>query len=544
MKLNKSTFVVALLFLVATIWSCRTTFDNQVQPVQNPVSIAEARTWFENKGANARADAQAPEGRLVYWKYAVNDVLPGGVPVVVVPLLYGFEQPIMVPKDGYTQQVGKSAKLKQQKADLQIQKKLLITKNATGNYQSCVMSVIPSDDYRAKNKSVKKDKFDGLAMIYDETETTYLLGLRYKNGRLKEVLKPSQSSGGRRDGSCYKGVYQNNLPAQVIGGGGGGRSRSEELGDQYGMPYSVDFGNSSPWFLVDVQTVDCGDGTPTRSPLFGSDPNEIEWLRPINNGGGGGTTGGGPRADPNDPIPVDNLPPPDALNPIDAFFWEMEHGSGIHIYFDADEKALVQDYPELIPKLWSYIITYGQKPDGKNAFKLSSSDQTNYPKFANLLRNRIQSYVMNTPKILNALQNFSGLSARRIEVMLRWGFGPTVKVQQISDPTLWGNEGYIYGEFVKSTDPTSVKIDKKTVTYYENETSWPEVEKAWATLLAHVVIHEMSHLGANLTQTVDYTDGEASAGGGKYERRFDIAAFGYPASPGDVISQIVLKKPR
>lgn len=232
----------------------------------------------------------------------------------------------MVAKGDYTRQPGESAKPKQAKAALRIQKKLLITKNAKGDYQSCVMVVIPSDDYRTKNKTVKKDKFDGLAMIYNETETTYLLGLRYKNGHLQDVIKPSQSNGGRRGGDCYKGIYQTNVPAQI--GSGGGSSRSQELGDQYGVPYAIDLGgNSSLWFLVDVQAVDCGDGLPTNSPLFGADPNEIDWLRPYGSGGTG-TTGGGPKPDPNDPIvPVDYITP-DGLSAVDVFFWQIENGRG------------------------------------------------------------------------------------------------------------------------------------------------------------------------------------------------------------------------
>ena len=77
------------------------------------------------------------------------------------------------------------------------------------------------------------------------------------------------------------------------------------------------------------------------------------------------------------------------------------------------------------------------------------------------------------------------------------------------------------------------------ITYYERTGSWPEIEKAYATFLAHLVIHEMAHLGANMTQTIDYIDGTS-----ENEHWFDVTAFGSPAYPGDKISEIVLRKPK
>jgi len=182
--------VLILLVSLVTQWSCRTGQDGLVQPDNKFISVDEARDWYEGKNAKARAAAKNLDNRLVYWKYAKNDYLPNGVPVVVVPLLYGYEEPLMIGKDAYTVRPGKAAKVNASKADIRIQKKLMIAKDATGQYKSCVMVVVPSSDYRKRTKRVKRDDFDGTVLIYDENEEYYLLGLTYKNGRLKEVLKP------------------------------------------------------------------------------------------------------------------------------------------------------------------------------------------------------------------------------------------------------------------------------------------------------------------------------------------------------------------
>ena len=200
--------VLVLLVSLATQWSCRTSQDALVQPANAPISISEAHDWYEGRNAGARVAAKNLDNRLVYWKYAKNDYLPNGTPVVVVPLLYGYDEPLMVGKDAYMVRPGKLAKINVPKADVRIQKKLMIAKDAGGQYKSCVMVVVPSSDYRKKTKRVKRDDFDGTVLIYDENEEYYLMGLTCKNGRLKQVLKSKSAKGGRLSESCYRGTYQ------------------------------------------------------------------------------------------------------------------------------------------------------------------------------------------------------------------------------------------------------------------------------------------------------------------------------------------------
>ena len=49
----------------------------------------------------------------------------------------------------------------------------------------------------------------------------------------------------------------------------------------------------------------------------------------------------------------------------------MEHRRQGAIYFNADEKAVIEEYPEvLINRISAYVAQYGTKPDGSNAFIL------------------------------------------------------------------------------------------------------------------------------------------------------------------------------
>ncbi|UFH56095.1 hypothetical protein [Spirosoma sp. KNUC1025] len=168
---------------------------------------------------------------------------------------------------------------------------------------------------------------------------------------------------------------------------------------------------------------------------------------------------------------------------------------------------------------------------------MSPIDQLLYPKFTNLVKNNIVDYVINNPKVLNALKTFSGLSEEKIRELLAFGKGPRIIIKQISNPAYWMKEGYTYGYFKYNENPNAINIDYKTIQAYEIENAWPELEKAWFILLANLIIHETAHYGAFKIQTLDVIDGPTSMG----PHQFDIAAFGYAALPGNVIDEIVLK---
>ena len=243
--------------------------------------------------------------------------------------------------------------------------------------------------------------------------------------------------------------------------------------------------------------------------------------------------------------PPGNTNPPNPQLPnevltVARFYLNMSQRG---IYFSEEERAVIAEY-NLYERIKTFVDQYGRKPDGSNAFKLSLADQQRYPKFANFLRNNIRDYVMSRPKILNALKTFSGFSEQKIQALLPLGSGPIIVVEQLAHPDVWGEDGYVYGQFDADFDPNIIKIDQLTLIRYEQAgLLWPELESALFTLLAQTLIHEMSHYGANLTKTIDYTDGEHSTpNGGPYTHRFDLAAFGYPNTGGEVMRRKYILK--
>lgn len=279
-----------------------------------------------------------------------------------------------------------------------------------------------------------------------------------------------------------------------------------------------------------------GGGSPVSPP-----PGPTGLTGPTNPGGGYPGTPGGPAS----PTPPKSRGPSSYFSKEELarrqFFTDMANK---RIYFTGDEVAVLNEFPALRANVRAYVNEHGNKPDGSNAFKLSNIDLLLYPKFGQLVTLNIRDYVMNNPKILNALKKFSGLNERQISGFLQIGTGPQIVIKQITDPRVypWGQPGYVYGNHDPDV-PDIINIDMLTINYYEHENNWPEMEKALFTLLTQTLIHELSHYGAAITQTIDFTDGPASAGGNNYVSVFDIAAYGYPNNAGNVLLKIVLKKP-
>ena len=548
MKNRSFRFLVVALFTVLTQWSCQPTRDMLVEPASQDISVVEAKSWLTRQQAMISSKAKkSNDSRNDYWSLAKKTKYTNGTNVIVLPVTYNYSNTL-----GYwASKTAKDGPLDPDKYS--IQSKLLMFKDAKGNLQSEFIQIIPTDDYRQKNKRVIGKNFSGVVARYDKEGDAPQSILAYKDG-----------------------IFIGSLTASSI--------KSGRLSVEISCDCCLVIGTPNGPI---VYTFPCPESLPPPAPIGPWGGSNIDF------GGSGGAGGIGGSYGPYTPVMLTDEGVV-GLSPVDNFFYQMENERIPPVLFSPEEKQFIRAYPDLMYKIgpvveatgyrpdmtelaqmvvllnrhgdkftqeernliWEYpsmaknLLIYidqtGQKPDGSGAFRMNAADQAAYPKFADLLRNNIQSYVMNTPKILSALQQFSGLSPEKINVFMRWRVGPLVTVKQISDPNLyaWGAEGYIYGEFNRSVSATEIITDKKTLQYYENENSWPELEKAYATFLAHLLIHEMTHLGANLTHTIDYTDGNASAGGGRYEHRFDIAAFGYPAIPNYVIGRLVLKKPK
>lgn len=488
--------MVILLVSVVTQWSCRTEQDTVIYPIEPSISVDEARHWFDGQRAGARAGANEPADRMAYWKYAKNDKLPNGVAVVAVPLLYGYNESFLIGERDYTIRPGKPARAKVTKADTRIQKKLIVARDAGGLYHSCVIVIIPSDDYRKKTKRTRKQDFDGTVLVYDENEQYYLLGLQYSNGRLKETLKPVKASRGRLMGQCYKGIYERhdpNGPFRV--GGSNNKSRSQSLSEEFDVPSAVDFGDVSyggdgeSWLLVDVQQVSCNQGVPTARPIWQPDSGTLEWFTEEGGSGGGqGTgTGGGGGPDPNTPVPVDEGMPND-LNPVDAFFWSMENRIGGGIYFDGNEKDVIREYPDLIYSISNYVQQDGQKPNGRRVFVLSDTDQQQYPRFTELVRS-LPDFVEQHDRVKQALVQHTNLPWNKIKSLLKFGSGPKIVVNELSPASYYGHT--IYPAFPEPFIEISARYVRGLEAANLNGT-----KEATAFLLTVTMLHELTHYGA------------------------------------------------
>ncbi|MBN8836378.1 MAG: hypothetical protein J0I09_03915 [Sphingobacteriia bacterium] len=112
----------------------------------------------------------------------------------------------------------------------------------------------------------------------------------------------------------------------------------------------------------------------------------------LTNGGGGGSS--------SPPSYYDYSPPP--------FIWT----------FNGDDGTTFTDPGPLI------------EPDFQ--FDPTDNYETIYPRFTSMVKN-LKTFVKDNPKVLNALQTYSGFSKQQILNHLTFGQGPTIKVEEMTD---------------------------------------------------------------------------------------------------------------
>ncbi|AQG80644.1 hypothetical protein [Spirosoma montaniterrae] len=355
MKHRIPSILLVVLAVLLVQWSCRSERDNLVQPVPPDLSIEEAKSWFTNQPSNARqAASKSNIIRNEYWSAAQKLNFTNGWPVVVVPLTYNYDHAMAFQNI----KPGSAARLK--KEDFEVQKKLLVYKDPKGNMLADVIVIIPTDDNRRKNKKVKGDDFDGYVLAYDRTETKYLGGWIYQNGKAKrrEILKDNK--GGRLAGTmgdCDILVYKNAGGQQAAKVGGGDTGGSGPVQGFYD-------GGGTYWQLDQVISADCAGGNngtgnfpmPSPSTPSAGDPAWI-WNLPVI--GGGGLDGGN-----GNPSPTPIMIGDDGLigaSFVDRFFYDMEQNRGI--FFSNEEKNIIR---ESFGYVWSDIVEYvdatGDKP--------------------------------------------------------------------------------------------------------------------------------------------------------------------------------------
>jgi hypothetical protein len=137
-------------------------------------------------------------------------------------------------------------------------------------------------------------------------------------------------------------------------------------------------------------------------------------------------------------------------------------------YFNKDDGSTFQDLEPL------------KQPDFR--FDPSDNYESLYPKFTNMIKN-LKTFVKNNPKVLNALQAYSGFTKQEILNKLTYGKGPTIKIADMT-----GKYGY-YSPYSKV-----LNIRASYIRGLE-QSSLQSTQEATSFLLAVTVLHEFVHYG-------------------------------------------------
>lgn len=206
------------------------------------------------------------------------------------------------------------------------------------------------------------------------------------------------------------------------------------------VPSPIDDNNTN-WCLVYPPLCDYSGGG-------GSAPNSPTMLMINPDIGGGGGGGGGTYV----PSYNDYAVPP--------FTWN----------FNGDDGTTFTDPDPLI------------EPDFQ--FDPADNYETTYPRFTNMVKN-LKTFVKNNPKVLNALQAYSGFSKQIILNHLTFGQGPTIKVEEMSGR---------FGFYNKNNGNKTLHIRASYVRGLE-QAYLQSTQEGTAFLLAVTILHEYVHLG-------------------------------------------------
>jgi hypothetical protein len=148
-------------------------------------------------------------------------------------------------------------------------------------------------------------------------------------------------------------------------------------------------------------------------------------------------------------------------------------------------------------------------PSKQPEFRFDPSDnyETKYPKFTNLVKN-LKTFVKSNPKVLNALQAYSGFSKQQILDYLQFGKGPVIKIEEMT-----GKYGF-FGPYSKV-----LNIRASYVRGLE-QASYQSTQEATAFLLAVTILHEFVHFGTDSNKIT--SDGLYEFGSGFERDAFNV----------------------
>lgn len=176
--------------------------------------------------------------------------------------------------------------------------------------------------------------------------------------------------------------------------------------------------------------------------------------------------------------------PPDEINPIPPFSWTFSGDDGTN-FIDLD-------------------------PSKEPFFQFDALDNYEliYPRFTSMVKN-LKTFVKNNPKVLSALQRYSGFTKQKILDYLTFGQGPTIKIEEMS-----GRFGY----FNKNVSSSTIYIRASYIRGLELA-HFQSTQDATSFLLAVTILHEFVHFGTNKN---NINEGEYDFGNGFEKDAFNI----------------------
>ena len=325
-----------------------------IRPTRQEITVEEAKAFINNQKAGARvSNANSKTIRTEYWKDAQKLTFENGLPVVVVPLSYNFENQTAF-------QNGRPDKGKRyDKGNYAFESKLLVYKNRDGKMMADMVRFIPEADSRKGKRKIAGKDFSGYVLAYDQSGSMYRGGWYYEKGKPQKRVRIDGAKKARLASSdCDILIYRPadpDRPAQL----GTGAPASA------GSAYYDSQGNL--WVLDEVIPMPCGGGTGTGNsdgPVDGSpgyvppgygDPS---WIWNTYGGGNGGSNST------YSPFTMDIIGDFGivSFDAADNFFLTLLINRGIA--FDSAEQQLIRENWGLWRNaIWNYVTQTNQKPD-------------------------------------------------------------------------------------------------------------------------------------------------------------------------------------
>lgn len=156
-----------------------------------------------------------------------------------------------------------------------------------------------------------------------------------------------------------------------------------------------------------------------------------------------------------------------SLEPPDSFDYDG-FGSG---FSGGGDESFVDNYP-------------GKEPEF--VFDPADEYEKQYPRFTEMVKS-LKSFVRNNPRVLLALQKYTGFSKQKIIDHLTFGKGPTLKVEDMVDR---------YAFYNKSKGESTLHIRASYVRGLE-QAFLQSTREATSFLLAITILHEYVHFGTH-----------------------------------------------